>query len=120
MTPLYIYLWGIADNVRMTAGTGCIVALVAYLLGWIFTFAEQVEPSRDGSQVAAAVDRLKKMAGRFCLFFGVIFMLFPTSNTLACMIVLPEIAASKPIQKDLPELYNIAIEALKKSLTPSK
>jgi len=43
--------------------------------------------------------------------------LLPSSRTIAAMYVLPRIAESRVIQTDLPELYDMAIGALKDQLS---
>ena len=48
------------------------------------------------------------------------YTLIPTSNTIAMMVVIPEIAKSKVIQTDLPDLYNAAVSALKAAIAPEK
>lgn len=52
--------------------------------------------------------------GATCL---ILHTLTPSSKNLALIYVLPRIADSKVIQKDLPELYDIAISSLKNKLT---
>ena len=48
----------------------------------------------------------------------VLNILVPSSRTIALMIVAPAIINSEPIQKDLPEIYQMAKEALKQTLKP--
>ena len=43
--------------------------------------------------------------------------LVPSSKTVAMMVVIPAIAQSKVVQKDLPDIYDIAVTALKGALT---
>lgn len=117
MTPFYIYLWGTVDNLRDVA-IGLIVfpLLVAVITsGVILGMGDGLE-----DKLLKQLEKLRKIAAYLLVLACLIRALVPTSTTLACMIVLPEIAASKAIQKDAPELYNIAIEALKKSIIPTK
>lgn len=44
--------------------------------------------------------------------------LLPNSKQFAAIKVLPAIYESKAIQKDLPELYEVAVEFLKENLNP--
>lgn len=62
---------------------------------------------------------MQKMA---CWLFPVSFLLIvlanlvPTSKTVAMMVIIPEIAHSKVVQQDLPDIYNAAVKALKDQL----
>jgi len=44
-------------------------------------------------------------------------ILIPSSDAIAMMIVVPKLVNSEIVQKDIPELYNIALSAFKKELT---
>lgn len=44
----------------------------------------------------------------------------PSTKTLAAMIVVPAIANSQAVQKDFPQLYDLAVNKLKEQLAPSK
>lgn len=63
---------------------------------------------------------LSKMAIRICLLiavpFGAIRTITPSSDTIAMMVVIPQITQSSVVQKDIPELYRSAVEALKRQL----
>ena len=47
-------------------------------------------------------------------FFANTFV--PSSKTIAMMVIIPEIAHSKVVQQDLPDIYNAAVKALKDQL----
>jgi hypothetical protein len=59
----------------------------------------------------------KRVAIGFCLSILVV-TLTPSSKTFALMVVLPRLADSQFIQKDAPDIYKLAIDALKKQLQP--
>ena len=42
----------------------------------------------------------------------------PSTKTIAVMYAVPAIVNSKPVQQDLPELYQMGVEALKSQLAP--
>ena len=50
------------------------------------------------------------------IILSLILTFIPNSKVLATMIILPEIANSEVIKKDLPEIYNLAVEKLKTEL----
>ena len=51
-------------------------------------------------------------AGFAASFLFFVASLMPSSRTIAVMVVAPAIINSEPIQKDLPELYKAAKDAL--------
>lgn len=56
----------------------------------------------------------------FTLFMGTISALTPSSKAIAVMVIAPAIINSEPIQKDSPEIYQMAKDALKETLAPKK
>ena len=50
------------------------------------------------------------------MVISVLNVFIPSSSTIAMMVVIPEIAHSKVVQQDLPDIYNAAVEALKNQL----
>ena len=68
-----------------------------------------------------------KMAKKFCkiLFFPWIFAILglifvPTSKEMAMIYVVPNIAESQVIKQDIPEVYDLGINALKDWLKKNK
>lgn len=52
------------------------------------------------------------------LFIALPFLIFlPTSKQFAIMYVVPKVAESEIIQKDIPEIYDMAVLGLKKKLS---
>lgn len=64
--------------------------------------------------------KFARMLGWVAAFSITGSVITPDSKTFGMMIVVPAIANSAPIQKDLPEIYNLAVEALKEKLAPKK
>ena len=75
----------------------------------------------DGAESTPTIDRLLKffIAPLFAATL-IVHMMLPSSKTVAMMVVVPAISQSKAIQQDLPDIYNMAIDALKAQLTPKK
>ena len=116
-SPFTIYLWQQADEFRsvcsflaISSFVGLVLAIVVWAVGT--TGGEDPEARR---MVA-----LSKVAIRICAFiavpFGAIRTITPTSDTIAMMVVIPQITQSSVVQKDIPELYRAAVEALKNQL----
>ena len=115
LSPWIIYLWGIADNFPIVLQP---VTLVLGIASIITTLLRQVVADHEwGSSTGA--DGIKK-ARFFCVVGAVLsalmLLLVPSSKVVAVMIVVPAIMNSEPIQKDLPEIYQMAKEALKQTL----
>jgi hypothetical protein len=138
ISPLTIYLWQLCDRLPP------ICILFGVVLGFatiILFITSQVYRNNAGAARvdAASADyaprkaqkekdavECDKMADRLTCcwhrtlpvamlsFIG--WSLAPSSNTVAMMVVIPQIADSKVVQQDLPDLYNAAVEALKANL----
>jgi uncharacterized protein YqhQ len=116
LSPWIIYLWGIADQIRTVSIILIIIlalATGACALVWAFMADE------DDKSAPAWAKRAWKI-GIAAAVFAVASAFFPSSKTIAVMVVLPAIVNSEPIQKDLPELYRMAIDSLKAELAPAK
>lgn len=94
---LLIYFWGQADLIRGLL----LVAGALSFFGMIVTADERPK---------------NKLPFWLMIIFTTLGGLFPSSNTIATMVILPEIVNSEVIQKDLPEIYKMAIEKLKAEL----
>ena len=52
------------------------------------------------------------------IFCSLLVTAAPSTKTIAVMYAVPAIVNSKPVQQDLPELYQMGVEALKAQLAP--
>jgi hypothetical protein len=134
MNPWIIYLWGIADQVRSCLGITASFAVIATLVMYVVVCTARSDAARkkrnastyNMESYAKEVEAIEKAipgAKRQCRFLAVasVFLvlvatLMPNSKTIALMVVVPAVMNSEPIQKDLPELYQMAKEALKQTL----
>lgn len=110
MNTFYVYLWTIADNVRemvFGVGIGCIFAA---LIACFFSLLEVGYPF----EIYKGIRKVACIVGAIVL---IVYPFIPSSKNLALIYVLPRIADSKVIQKDLPELYDMAVVGLKSKLT---
>lgn len=116
MTPLNIYLWQQADTFGNSL---CMLASVCGLLGAMIT-AFSVVAWAEGFFEKVMLDACRKIGIRAvitCVITATLATLLPSSKTIALMYVLPEIANSKVMQQDVPELYDMAVKALKDQLS---
>lgn len=118
-----IYIWGILDAVRDMLAFVCATCLVALVFTGLTLGADEGE---DGGIFSinltpgahASLSRALKWLIAVSIFTGAVRTFTPSGNTFAAMIILPEIAKSEAIQKDLPEIYSAAVDRLKESLKP--
>lgn len=116
-SPLTIYLWQQADEFRSICFFVAIAGFVGLALALIVW---SVGTTGGKDPEAQRMVALSKVAMRTCVFiavpFGAIRTITPSSDTIAMMVVIPQIEQSSVVQKDIPELYRSAVEALKRQL----
>lgn len=113
LTPFTIYIWGISEQLGTTLDILSFLFGAASILATIVLVATKVEGEEE---VFKAV---RPYANKVFAAFAVSILgatLIPDKKTIACMVVLPAIAESRAVQQDLPELYSLAVEALKEQL----
>lgn len=107
-----IYLWQLADKLIKASEALCFLTIIitaSTFIAWLVTMENGEEPFKKATR------NLLKAIGVFFTALT-ITTLIPDSKTIAMMLIVPEIAQSKVIQQDVPELYNMAIEALKSTM----
>lgn len=127
ITPLTIYLWQLADSLRSGfVGMG-VAATIPTIVFCLWAAISDKKFSEDDKEYDERVARQRKDALPWILKLASLSIVFwsavifsPTSKTVAMMVIIPEIANSKVIQSDVPELYNAAVEALKQQLNGEK
>lgn len=104
-----LYLFGQIPNIRIFFGMLipiCFFSMIAYLM--------YLEGKNLKKSVVATFVSIAMFAG-LCLAF------FPTQKTLAMMYVIPKIANSDFVQKDLPidskKIYKMAMKVIENKLT---
>lgn len=87
-----------------------VLALIGVSLFWGFS-------TIDGdAEWSAKCRKLFKTYLRGVLIFGALSTFTPNSKEFAMMYVLPKVINSQCIQKDFPELYDLAMKAIKEKL----
>lgn len=112
ISPLTIYLWQLADRLTLVASAASFIAGALLILCLLPGGNTEEERRYDRTNTK----RIGAFMFSIWLFTSSIWVFLPSSNTIAMMAVIPQIAESKIVQKDLPDLYNAAVEALKSSL----
>ena len=115
ISPWLIYIWGIADRLASVLGAMIPATLVLGVVAFAIRCACE---SESGVSKATVLSLRRICATMFVLLpISVIgYALMPSSKTIAIMVVVPAIIESDVIQKDLPEIYNLGVEALKEQL----
>lgn len=106
-----IYLWQQADTIIDAMG-GIIPAMV------LLTIIFHVIAYETGNNGFAFLGTW--ITPTVAILAVAVIVLMPRSKTVAMMVVIPAIAHSKVIQTDLPEIYDMAIHALKAQLSDKK
>ena len=95
ITPFSIYLFGILDGLKVLAVSLVLVELCIFIVSVILTEGE-------------AWTRYKYVALSTIFFCCLLAVFIPSSKTYAAMVILPKIAQSDVIKKDVPEMYEAA------------
>lgn len=94
-----------------TIGIGAITGVVSILM--IMGFFEGVS-----SKAEKYMSKLLKFTIPVSILFLLIGGLMPDGKTIALMYVAPKLAESDIIKRDVPEVYQMALEKLKEQLAP--
>jgi hypothetical protein len=137
LSPWLVYLWGIIDTVGGTLQfVGAVHVAYAIVIFTIYGVKSSTASDKEkdekrypsiyegaaleAAQIRESVKNFPK-AGNGKLVVGLVFIglsaFVPSSKTIAIMVIAPAIVNSKPIQQDLPELYEAAKKALMDNLT---
>jgi hypothetical protein len=116
LTPFTVYLIMQADAVC------CVLGITAAIAGMALAFI--TFSIFDDSSAESAFETFKEMKMKRWWLLWLLALLpvaiaIPNTKTLAAMYVVPAIANSEPIQKDFPQLYDLAINKLKEQLKPA-
>lgn len=106
MNPWLIYAWSQADAVRAALGIAGILIAGGGFLSIVTAWDFDHSPSRHVG-----------IATVLGIVLGLVALALPSSRTIALMYVLPRVADSEAIQQDVPELYHLAVDALKAELS---
>lgn len=112
--PLTIYIWQLADKLSEVSFTLSLISgffTAGALLACVATRVEDMEDELKSITSKAAAVTMTLLT-----LFTASYTFIPSSSTVAMMVIIPEIANSKALQKDVPDIYNAAVDALKKQL----
>lgn len=122
MSEFEVYIWLKLDDVRLSLG---LITLGAFALAVILTgftgvsYEELTDPTSQHEKVC----RFKKFRLWTVLSFSTVVFVFilrtmlPSTQQYAMIRVLPAVCRSTAVQRDLPELYTLGVNALKEKLS---
>lgn len=119
ISPWTIYFWQLADSIKSLTDNIGIISMFLALVPLMLIICSGGEVLED-AHIGATLKKALKLGAIFGVVFSLISAFIPSSKTIAMMVVVPAVVNSEPIQKDLPELYKIGVEALKEQIAPKK
>ena len=119
ITPATMYWFTRLDGITTFFSVLTVLGGFAFVLLLIFFVASKVDDSCE-EPVKRAISILFKTVTPIWLF-GLIGVLFtPTSKEMAMIYVVPQITESQVVKQDIPELYDLGVNALKDWLKQTK
>lgn len=120
MIAILIYLASVAENIQIPMIVFAILALCISAVCFVLHF----NPHDYGSGFEKETLSLFKTYYPRFLKWGMIMLivgcLLPDKKTVALMYVVPKLVNSSLVQKDMPDLYELGVKALKEQIAPKK
>ena len=118
LSPFLVYLWAIADDIKLCFfSIFCISAVALFFIS--MSYGIEYEDDKNSLRTRAHIYIIKWLS-LITIITMAVSVLVPSSKSIAIMVIVPAIVNSEPVQKDIPDLYKIGVEALKESLTTKK
>lgn len=124
MTQL-IYIWGIIPSIIGFFGFLTAIFAVLAIIAFVAGADEKHKVDNyhyDSESKSSMIDKSNRLFKRakkmtvLSIISSMILTFIPNKETFAAMIIIPEIAKSDAIKKDLPEIYDMAIKKIKDEL----
>jgi hypothetical protein len=109
LSPWIFYFAELGQSVSVLLCLGGLIGLCLAALVTAFCIVENIPPTDGGKRKM----RRLVVGSAVCL---VVACVIPSKQTVAMMVLAPAITNSEFVQKELPEVYQLAKEALKQSL----
>lgn len=116
ITPATLYWFTRLDGINCLCTTVAIFSILAFVIGaimWIANLDYNDDYSEAGKKIAKATGIISALALTIGLFV-------PTSKEMAMIYVVPQITESQVVKQDIPELYDLGVNALKDWLKQTK
>lgn len=125
ITPATMYWFTRLDNIHCFCNVLCLLFGLGIVIMIVATVATAADGCYDETnpQCKRNLKFLKKIWMTVCgfLLFGILGTIFvPTSRQMAMIYVVPQITESQVVKQDIPELYDLGVNALKDWLKQTK
>lgn len=107
MSMMTMYMLTRLDALNFFFSVTCYISAVCTTLGLLFAFSEDAFNELRRAIKYSAIALIISTCG---------VILTPSTKQMAAIIVVPKIADSTAVQKDVPELYSLGVEWLKDKL----
>ncbi len=120
ITPLTIYLWQMADQIKGSLMFIAIPSLIVCVIAFVCRLNCDEGSAEPDVKERAACWRVLRWFLPTLAVSALLLNIIPNSKTVAMMVIVPKLAESRIIQTDIPELYDVAVQALKEAIKPQK
>lgn len=128
VSPFTVYLWQQADSFvtlfKVSSGFLGLISVILLVVSIAMSETSIYKSKERNNEITAAANRFFKTKFLPCLASFLFCLLLatavPSTKTIAVMYAVPAIVNSKPVQQDLPELYDMAVKSLKEQLAPKQ
>lgn len=112
MTVWQMYWLVKLDDISTTFCGGLIMSEIAFaIMLLVFCVGASL-----GENVTKLGDAMKKIALPCVIVFGLLATFTPTTRQLAAIILVPKLVNSEVVQRDIPQVYDLAVEWMKAKL----
>lgn len=118
ITPSMMYWFTRLDNIHGFCNVLCLLFGLGVIIMIVATVGTAADGcyNEDNPHCKRNIKILKKIWMTVCgfLLFGILGSIFvPTSRQMAMIYVVPQLTESQIVKQDIPELYDLGINALK-------
>lgn len=105
-----------ADYMKLSFANIAIGCFILTFVSFVVSAAAADESSESGRWIWSLAKITRRITVPVLILSCMLATFMPPSKTIAMMYVIPEIANSAVIKQDVPEIYNLAVDALKDQL----
>lgn len=116
ITPATLYWITRLDGINCLCVTVAIFSIIAFIIGFIMWIANL----DCNDEYCEAGKKITKATGIIATLALTIGLFVPTSKEMAMIYVVPHLAESQVVKQDIPELYDLGVNALKDWLKQTK
>lgn len=119
ITPATMYWFTRLDGITTFFSVLTTLGTIAFIILLIFFVVSKVDDTCE-EPVKKAISTLFKTVTPIWLIAVIGVLFIPTSKEMAMIYVVPQITESQVVKQDIPELYDLGVNALKDWLKQTK